>query len=81
MSDGPRRSVTAHLGVDQDQHRPTPLKRAVIHGPVRGTVAGAMRLAHASCLTHWIRHVNPQTMDLCNNAASPLGTYGLCKPV
>jgi hypothetical protein len=57
-----------HLRVDQDQQRPTPLKRAVVHVPVRDTVAGRMELAHPARLTHWIQKANPQTIDFCNNA-------------
>ena len=57
-----------HLGVDQDQQRPTTLKRAVVLGPVRGTVTGRLWLAHTTRLTLWIRLGNPQTTDFCNNA-------------
>jgi len=31
-------------------------------------------LAHSTRPTHWIRQVNPQSEDLCNNA--PLGRVG-----
>lgn len=71
-------SELLHLGGDQDQHRPTPLKRAVVHGPVRGTVAGRLWLAHASRLTHWIRRVNSQTMDFRNNAHPDCRAISVC---
>lgn len=56
------------LGVNQ--HRPTPLKRTVVHGTVRGLVAGGLRLAHPFRLIHWICNVKPQTIETCSNAVA-----------
>lgn len=59
-----RRRGSPHRGADQDQHGDTVLKRTVVHGPVPGASERVMRLARATRITHWIRHLNPQIMDL-----------------
>lgn len=63
------RREPGHLLVDPDQQRPPLPQRRVVAGPVRRAIAGGRWLAHAACLTAWIREVNPPQTEFCNNAA------------
>jgi hypothetical protein len=62
------RHEPGHLLVQPNQQRTTLLQCGGIAGPVRGAVAGGLRLTHATRLTAWIHDVNPPMSELCNNA-------------
>ena len=62
------RRQPGHVSVDPDQDRAALAPRSIVAGPVLSAVAGGWRLAHASSPTAWIRHVNRQKSEFCNNA-------------
>lgn len=62
------RRQPSHVLVHPGQHRAAPAQRRVVAGPIRRAVAGGRWLAHTPHLTAWIRAVNHQKSEFCNNA-------------
>jgi len=62
------RRQPGHLSIHPDQQRAAFAQHGIVGRPVRRTVAGACRLAHAARLTAWIYHVNRPKSEFCNNA-------------
>jgi len=62
------RREPGHILVQPDQQRAALAQCSVVVGPVGRAVTGGRWLAHAARVTAWIRDVNRQKSEFCNNA-------------